>query len=57
MFNSDYYFLLAEADYRRERIRADFAATARRREARLVRRRPAARRAAAHVAGRLVTGR
>lgn len=49
-------FLRADSDYRRDRIRADFAAASRRREARRTHRLPAARRAAAHLPGRLVTG-
>ena len=55
LFTSD-HFLLTEVDYRRERIRAAYAATARRRRARRARLRPAARRAAAHVSSRLATG-
>lgn len=49
-------FLRAEVDYRRDRIRADFAAIARRREARRARQRPVARRAAAQLTERLAAG-
>jgi hypothetical protein len=56
MLSTPETFLRAEADFRRERIRKHFAATARRRAARQARHLPAARRATAHVPGRLVTG-
>lgn len=56
MFSTPEPFIRAEIDYRHERMRASFAASAERRAARRIRREPASRRAAGHLPGRLVTG-
>ena len=56
MISTQEPFLHAELDYRRERIRSQFAAAAQRRAARLASRPPAARRVGGHPAGRLIAG-
>lgn len=55
MISTQEPFLHAELDYRRERIRSQFAAAAQRRAARLASRPPAAR-VGGHPAGRLIAG-
>ncbi len=55
MISTQEPFLHAELDYRRERIRSQFAASAQRRAARLASRPPAAR-VGGHPAGRLIAG-
>jgi hypothetical protein len=49
-------FVQAELEFRRDRIRSQFAASAQRKAARRARRLPAARRVAGHLSGRLATG-
>jgi len=56
MYPTPDHIIQAEVDFRRERIRAQFAATAQRRAARRARRLPAARHTAAHRPARLLTG-
>jgi hypothetical protein len=54
--NTPATFLNAELNFRRDRIRAHFAADAQRKAIRRARRLPTARRAGVHLQGRLVTG-
>jgi hypothetical protein len=56
MYPTPEHLIQAEVDYRRERIRSQFAASAQRRARRQARQMPAARHTVAHRAARLVTG-
>ena len=56
MYFSQEPFVQAELEFRRDRIRSQFAASAQRKAARRARRLPAARRVAGHLSGRLATG-
>jgi hypothetical protein len=56
MISTQQHFLRAEAEFRRDKIRSQFAARAQRQAARRARRLPAARRATGAVSGRLATG-
>jgi hypothetical protein len=56
MISTQEPFPHAELDYRRERIRSQFAGSAQRQAARLVRRPPTARRVGGHSRGRLIAG-
>ena len=56
MISTQEHFIRAEAEFRRDRIRSQFAARAQRKAARQARRLPAARRVVGSLSGRLATG-
>jgi len=56
MYPTPDHIIQAEVEFRRERIRAQFAATAQRRAARRARNTPATRHTAGHRPARLLTG-
>jgi hypothetical protein len=56
MYSTQAPFVNSELEFRRSRIREQFAANAQRKAARRARRLPVARRAAGSLSGRLATG-